>query len=139
QLRQAVATLGMTGAERLRDPLSLAYDLNTPVAEMGGAALALKGKGSVDEDAFYLQQRTEQETYRHQVKAYVGSLESLAGLLDSVKGRKQIVLFSAGFDQSVVSGADGADRQANAASVATGRLWEVTGDSHFGDASTRGG
>lgn len=138
QLRQAVSTLGMAGGERLRDPLALAWDLGVQVQETP-AGLVIMGGGGIDRDTFYLLQRTEQEVYRRRVGAYVGSLESLARLLDSVKGRKQIVLFSAGFDQSVVSGADGAERQADAASVAQGRLWEVSGDSYFGDASARGG
>lgn len=138
QLRRAVATLGMTGGERLRDPLGLAWDLGLKVQETQGG-LEIMGGAGFDRDMFYLQQRTEQEVYRRRVGAYLGSLESLARLLDSIKGRKQIVLFSAGFDQSVVSGADGADRQADAASVAQGRLWEVSGDSYFGDASARGG
>ena len=138
QLRQAVVTLGMAGGERLRDPLGLAWDLGVRVQETPGG-LEVMGGGGFDRDMFYLQQRSEQEVYRRRVGAYVASLESLARLLDSVRGRKQIVLFSAGFDQSVVSGAEGADRQAANQAVAQGALWEVQSDAYFGDASTRGG
>jgi hypothetical protein len=56
-----------------------------------------------------------------------------------VQGRKQVILFSAGYDQSVVGGASGAERQASNEAVTEGRLWEVTSEGHFGDASAHFG
>lgn len=136
QLRQAVANLGAARGERLRDPLGLAWDLGISVQETQ-AGLVFTG-GDVDRDAVFQLQRSEQEAYRRSVATYVGSLEGLGRLLDSVQGRKQVVLFSAGFDQSVLAGSQGADRVESSRSVTEGRLWEVQGDSYFGDSSARG-
>ena len=95
--------------------------------------------GEEERDAVILLQRSEQEAYRRSVAGYVESLSSLGRLLDSVQGRKQVVLFSAGFDQSVLSGSQGAERAESSRAVTEGRLWEVQGDSYFGDSSARGG
>jgi VWFA-related protein len=140
QLRAAVAKLGLTGGERLRDPLGLAWDLGMPVQETQSSMEFIETTkfDSDNRESFLLLQRTENEAYRRRVAGYVGNLDTLAKLLDSVNGRKQVVLFSAGFDQSLVSGAQGAERQASSAAVTEGRLWEVSGDSYFGDASARG-
>jgi VWFA-related protein len=140
QLQEAVASLGMTKGERLRDPLGLAWDLGVEVQETTGGLQVVADPGpdpEVTRDMFYLRQRADQEAYRRLVVGHVGGLDALAKLLNSVQGRKQVVLFSAGFDQSVVGGAVGAARQASNEAVTEGRLWEVTTEGHFGDASAR--
>ncbi len=140
QLRQAVAKLGMADGERLRDPLGLAWDLGMPVQETQAGLVFIQTTraDSENRESFLLLQRTEQDVYRRNVAGYVGNLEALAQLLDSVQGRKQVVLFSAGFDQSVLSGSQGSERQEASRAVVEGRLWEVQSDSYFGDATTRG-
>jgi VWFA-related protein len=151
QASEAVARLGMVKGERLKDPLGLAWDLGIPARQSaagvqvlddpaGARAMAPAGLDpDYLRDMFYLRQRNDQTAYARLVGNHVSGLDALAKLLDSVQGRKQVILFSAGYDQSVVGGVEGAERQASNEAVVEGRLWEVTSEGHFGDASARFG
>jgi VWFA-related protein len=140
QAAQAITTLGGAEGARLRDPLGLAYDLGIQVAAgtsaSGTQGLEMKEDRRSDNRADLLQvARSEQAQYRQRVVDYVVELRKLTELLDSVQGRKQVVLISAGFDDSMLLGAEGAERSESSRSVAEGRLHEVQSDRHFGDAS----
>jgi|KBSSwiStaDraftv2_1062776.scaffolds.fasta_scaffold08883_3 VWFA-related protein len=142
QVARAVATLGTADQVRLRDPLGLAYDLGFVPSETTGKwglqiQEAPRGEGENRGQVLQLA-RAEQNAYRQRVLGYVGELQRLAQLLDSVQGRKQVILLSGGFDQSVLLGAQGTERADNAQAVVEGRLWEVQSDRHFGDSQTRG-
>jgi hypothetical protein len=126
----------MAAPDRLRDPLGLAWDLNIKVQE---TTSFLSFETEDERDSVYQLMRSEQEAYRRRVGAYVAGLDALASMLNAVQGRKQVVLFSAGFDQSVLSGSQGMERQEASRAVTEGRLWEVQSDSYFGDATARGG
>jgi VWFA-related protein len=147
QAAHAVANLGGAEGLRLRDPLSLAYDLGIPLADISGSfglLLQPKEKGKIDIAAVLRDQllqvaRAERDAYRQRVTAYVLELQRLAQLLDTVEGRKQVVLLSTGFDQTVLLGADRAEQAESSRAVTEGRLWEVQGDRHFGDATARSG
>jgi VWFA-related protein len=142
QVARAVATMGSTEGARLRDPLGLAYDLGfTSKDPSGKSGLQISEENSRDPD-FYrdmvlLQARSERSAYRQRVLGYVGELQHLAQLLDSVQGRKQVILLSGGFDQSVLTGAQGSEQAEASRAVVEGRLWEVQGDRRFGDAGAR--
>jgi VWFA-related protein len=135
QLRQAITGMGLARANRIVDPLALAWDLNIAVRE---TALGLEFESEEERDRMFQLMRSEREAYSRRVEDYVAGLDSLARLLDAVSGHKQVLLFSAGFDQSVVGGSQGAERQEAARAVAESRLWEVQSDAYFGDASARG-
>lgn len=147
QAAQAVANLGGAEGERLRDPLALAYDMGIPLAETSGSFGLLlqpseKMGGKVDMAAALRDQllqvaRAERDAYRQRVTAYVSELQRLAQLLDALEGRKQVVLLSTGFDQTVLLGAQRAEQVESARAVTEGRIWEVQGDRHFGDSTAR--
>ena len=147
QAAHAVATLGSAEGARLRDPLGIAYDLGVPLGEgtgRWGLLLQPQEKGKVDLAAVYRNQilqlsRAERDQYRQRVVQYVGELQRLALLLDSVQGRKQVMLLSGGFDQSVLMGAQSTEQAESAQAVTEGRLWEVQDDRHFGDSVARSG
>jgi VWFA-related protein len=142
QVARAVATMGSGGGARIRDPLGLAYDLGfaprDPSAKWG-LELADSNKNDPDfyRDMVLLLARSERTAYRDRVVSYVGELQRLAQLLDSVQGRKQVILLSGGFDQSVLTGAEGTEQADLSRAVVEGRLWEVQGDRRFGDAGAR--
>ena len=121
QVARAVATMGSAEGARVRDPLGLAYDLGfTPTDPSGKWGLQL-AEGGKDPD-FYrdmvmMQARSERNAYRQRVVGYVGDLQRLAQLLDSVQGRKQVILLSGGFDQSVLTGAEGTEQADSARAV----------------------
>jgi VWFA-related protein len=140
QVARAIATMGGTPGARLRDPLGIAYDLGfSPQGPSGSFGLVIPDKKDPDfaRDSVLQLARSERNAYRQGVVNYVGELARLAQLLDSVQGRKQVVLLSGGFDQSVLMGAQGAEQAEASRAVVEGRLWEVQGDRRFGDAGTR--
>jgi VWFA-related protein len=142
QVARAVATMGSAEGARLRDPLGLAYDLGfTPKDPSGKWGLQIaEGDNSKEpdfRDMILMQARSERNAYRQRVVGYVGDLQRLAQLLDSVQGRKQVILLSGGFDQSVLTGAEGTEQADSARAVVEGRLWEVQSERHFGDAGAR--
>src|SRR5260221_4835427 len=139
---RAVARGGTGEGPRLRDPLGLAYDLGfTTIDPFGKWGLQILDETSKDpefnRDMTLLQARTERNAYRQRVVGYVGDLQHLAQLLDSVQGRKQVILLSGGFDQSVLTGAEGTEQADASRAVVEGRLWEVQSDRRFGDAGAR--
>jgi VWFA-related protein len=142
QVARAVATMGSAEGVRLRDPLGLAYDLGfAPNDAPGKRGLEIEGKEGKDPD-FYrdmvlMLARSERTAYRQRVVSYVADLQRLAQLLDSVQGRKQVILLSGGFDQSLLMGAEGTEQADASRAVVEGRLWEVQGDRRFGDATAR--
>jgi len=77
--------------------------------------------------------RAEQTQYRQRVDSFLGGLQNLGRMLDSVQGRKQVILLSAGFDSSVLAGATGQEKADAAQAVTEGRLWDVQSDRYFGD------
>ena len=52
--------------------------------------------------------------------------------------RKQVLYFSAGFDARMLVGQWGAEQRASADSAVEGRLWEVDGQTRYGDSRLRG-
>jgi VWFA-related protein len=141
QVARAVATMGSGEGARLRDPLALAYDLGfAPKDPSGKWGLEIEGNSKDPDfyrDTALLLARSERAAYRQRVVSYVGELQRLAQLLDSVQGRKQVILLSGGFDQSVLTGAEGTEQADASRAVVEGRLWEVQGDRRFGDAGAR--
>jgi VWFA-related protein len=137
QLARAIESLGMLETQRLRDPLSIAYDLG--VAREGPGLPPAAG-GEMTEhlkEQARAMAKADQPLYRQRVDAFLGGLDRLARMLDSVQGRKQVILLSAGFDSTVLGGAQGQEAtEASQASV-QGRLWDVQSDRYFGDATAR--
>jgi VWFA-related protein len=141
---QAVAAidgLGLGASARERDPLGLVYDAGLGSAFEGKPADATEGSVKMQTIADELHDqavqlgRADRERYTQHVVQFLAGFQSLARTLDSIKGRKQIVLFSEGFDGSVITGATGADRATSANNVAEGRLWEVDSEGHFGSST----
>jgi VWFA-related protein len=137
QFARAVETLGVLDGERVSDPLALTYELAPELLDSGRAA----GRDSdwVDHmrDQVLALRRGDDARYAQRVGDFLGGLQRLARALDAVGGRKQVVLLSGGFDQSVLMGAQGAQAAQDSEAVITGRLWEVQGDRRFGDANAR--
>ncbi len=141
QLTQAIQSLGLVETERLRDPLNLAWDLGIIDAVRPGGPGAGMGGGSKSSgyliDLYRQNLRNERVQYSAQVGGYLGAMEQLGRLLANLQGRKQVVLFSGGFDPAVLLGADGAERQDILEARMEGRLWDVQSDRYLGDATAR--
>lgn len=141
QLRGAFEDLAGLQRERRPDPLGLAFDMGLKIGEDGGLGLTDRGDKSprqTDFDEMLRAQliqadKAERQIYAGRVQTFLDGLEGLSKLLDSIQGRKQVLLLSAGFDPSVLGGVDGAQRAESTRSVTEGRLWEVDTTAHFGD------
>lgn len=139
QLKRAVNTLGVLQLDRRADPLGLAYDLT----DLGGAFADVAPEdtnGPVTDAIRAIQirfERAQEAAYRQRILALLDSLAQLAKALDSVRGRKQVVFLSSGFDPAVLTGEQGAQSLADSDAIVRGRVWEVQTETRFGDTEVR--
>ncbi|HUG54783.1 MAG TPA: VWA domain-containing protein [Vicinamibacteria bacterium] len=139
QLRRAVATMGLTQPDQRADPLGLAFDLR----ELGAVAADTlpEERGDMVRDSIRAIQlrfeRAQEALYRQRVLALLDGMHQLAASLDVVQGRKQVIYFSNGFDETALEGQKGQQQLQDNEAVTRGRLWEVPSDNRFGDAQVR--
>lgn len=134
QVAEAIGGLANQDRPRVSDPLSLAYSFG-PEPSADTSSIKEQAQSEADEHIrgqAVLLERTEQRYYRTRVESFVSGLEGLGKLLDSVQGRKQVILLSGGFDQKVLGGAEGEQRIESTTAVAEGRTQDVDPDEHFG-------
>jgi len=134
QVMNAINAVGRGDMARNRDPLGILFDANlqstlvvSPEAQGREAAVAEASRQQT-----LLLMRQERQAYAQQITQFLGGLQALARQLDSIRGRKNIILFSEGFDSTIITGAQGNEKKQASASVAAGALWEVDGDAYFG-------
>jgi VWFA-related protein len=147
QVIAALEGLGVVNPfERIGDPLNLT------IRALESTITALQGEGATDEggglgarpdaNALLLEQlkdmqpmvnRGGRDVVKSQITDLSLSLDELARILDSVTGRKQIVLFTNGFDSDIVFGTtDQARIQEITAAVQFGQTWRVDSEERFG-------
>jgi VWFA-related protein len=138
QVERAITTLGLVETQApMRDTLSIAYDMGLP---RWGQGIGPPPSGAMNQeliDQARRMARADQTYYKQRVDGFLDSMEQLVKTLDSVQGRKQLVLLSGGFDSSVTSGAKGQESQEASEAVVAGRTWEVQTDRYFGDSAAR--
>ena len=141
QLRKALHGLGVLQLDRRADPLGLVYDLREMGDALGQTPHGEKaGRDEFGEDVREMlirYQQMELTSYEQRINAFVDSLGHLGRALGSLQGRKQVILFSSGFDPRVLSGNQGDDAVAASEAVLHGRTWEVKSSSRFGDNQLR--
>lgn len=133
QVARAIDAVGRGDASRNRDPLGILFDtgLDTSVT------LAPSGDRVADDarDRALTLMRQQRQAYAQQITNFLGGFGALARQLDAIRGRKHILLFSEGFDSTILSGAQGNEQKAATNAVTTGALWEVDSDAYFGSAT----
>lgn len=139
QVERAIQGLGLVETQRrLPDRLNIAYDLGVPA---WGPGIGPPSGDPLDQYLIQMAQlmaRGDQGLYRQRIESFLSGVEQLVRTLDSIQGRKQLILLSAGFDSTVTGGAQGQEKAEASSAVESGRLWEVPSDRHFGDAAARG-
>jgi len=149
QLARAIDTLGMDrtpGKSATLDPLRfmLAPTTLDPAAAGGGSPSSSGGaRVEVGQMATEHMQalvnvvdKDQKQFERSRITAFTRALGDMARQLDAVRGRKQVVLFSEGFDSKLLVGRaieEGAEREQEAAAAQSGRIWTVDFDDRFGN------
>jgi VWFA-related protein len=152
QLAYALDTLGVVNpAEVVNDPLKIQLaDLEKAAAQdRGGGGRGEGGPAALNIDDIMIDNLRDlsaiagvsnQAIRANQVLALSSSFTQLAQTLDAVPGRKQVVLFSEGFDSSILLGTTDSEeirRQTEAA--ASGEYWRVDSDVRFGSGASQSG
>ena len=147
QLTQAIETLGVVSPEATPGDVAAAHELG--IARPGSPATLPTGDVSIETggerasgvEAALREQlkqsvldyaRQNQQRYNQSVMSYLANLRAFVTELEWLRGRKEILLLSAGFDARALVGAGLRERTQSSSAVIAGRLWEVDPDAHFG-------
>ncbi len=138
QVARAIDALGRGDASRNRDPLGIVFDtgLDSTMSLPEGAST--RGQDAAADEArekTFMIMRQQRQVYAQQITRFLGGFQALARQLDAIRGRKHVILFSEGFDSSIISGVSGNEKNVASAAVTTGALWEVDSDAYFGSAT----
>ncbi len=137
QVLRAINAIGHGDMGRARDPLGILYDANLQSTLVASSESSDKADAAADQSRAQtlLMMRQERQKYAQQISQFLGGFQALARQLDSIRGRKNVILFSEGFDTTIITGAQGNEKGAASAAVTTGSLWEVDSDTYFGSAT----
>jgi VWFA-related protein len=149
QLRHAIDTLGLVKEGiRTSDPLSFAL---LPPGDSSAATPQSEKDAAIREyfaDVARMQQSANDQRERGRIATHMGTLGQIAQVLDSVRGRKHVLLFSEGFENRMLMGNAGqtakplgqidATQDTAAESSISGQTWKIDSDARFGSSSTRG-
>lgn len=132
-LDEAIASAGETRHFRAADPLLVALPPPSQRTERAHEQRAIEEARERDARASALLDSERRDRIRDQVQ----SLSALARALDRLRGQKQVILLSEGFDARLVTGrtelsSEEAMRENRA--VERGELWNVESESRFGSA-----
>lgn len=140
QVLRAIDSLGSGDMSRARDPLGILFDAGIDsqisMGESGGGTAADRVADD-NRDRALMMMRQQKQAYAQQITVFLGGFQALARQLDAIRGRKNVILFSEGFDSSIVTGAQGNEQKMASNSVTTGALWEVDSDAYFGSATSQ--
>ena len=142
-LHGAIDTLGNPSLFRIADPLIMAAVLsgNTGSGVAGGGA---EGDGRSEaaaaiaesaEDFNRMNRNVDDSYLRSRIEVQLNTFASIARVLDRIRGQKQIILLSEGFESRLISGREEFDDQAaqEAEQALSGEAWKVDQDRRFGN------
>ncbi|MCM2268849.1 MAG: VWA domain-containing protein [Thermoanaerobaculia bacterium] len=147
QVQMALETLGLAVGSPRRDPLGiLLADIErsapgaAPRRRSESQAADRRDAEADDVLLAHLQRLASQERASlrgqraYEATAFTEGLASLARMLASIQGRKQVVLLSRGFDESLLLGAaDPAQEELASSAAASGEIWQIDSEARFGD------
>jgi VWFA-related protein len=151
QLARAIDTLGYrrTFDARRTDPLRFLIDppdsglASQGIGQSDGTDLrAQKDQILLDylKTVSFVAERSERAFEMGRISGYSRSLGEMARTLNSVKGRKNVLLFSEGFDSRLLLGRQTTDAEADAdnVSIMFGETWRVDNDQRYGNTGLQG-
>jgi VWFA-related protein len=139
QLDAALATLGLPSlTSPAADPLALTVFNPSLAAVVVGERGALRSSSDAEFadtlNAFKQMEEKIHDTYvQGRIRSLATSLSTLAVTLNSIHGRKNVIFFSEGFDQKLLSGITGADAGREMGDyLAFGQYWRVESEDRYG-------
>jgi VWFA-related protein len=142
QLARGIDTLGMRRGLQSDKPDPLHFIIENGFAASGASSgLSDSNKAPRDQVLYELMQmnslqveRTERAYEVSRITSFTRSMAEMARALNSVQGRKNIVLFSEGFDSRLLVGRDSLDTENafDADNIAGGRSYLVDNDARYG-------
>lgn len=144
-LAAAIETLGNPKFYQLRDPLFLSAATSS-VRDSGTGGAGERGEAAriATEEVAELNRINAQNNddyNRGRVRTQLKTFGGFARVLDRVRGRKQIVLLSEGFDSRLIQGRESSgssDNRRDAEAVISGESWTVDNDQRFGSTTASG-
>ncbi|HVT44404.1 MAG TPA: VWA domain-containing protein [Thermoanaerobaculia bacterium] len=137
-LKAAIRTLGFTRFYQTLDPLHLSGADGGMMHSPAAGSDTLIGM-ELEEFANLARRRiqaNDDNIRRNRIERQLQSFGNLARLLNSVRGRKQIVLLSEGFDGRLVQGRqelNNLDLQLEQDALMRGEIWRIDNDQRFGN------
>jgi VWFA-related protein len=151
QLARAIDTLGYREAFDARRLDPLRFMIEPPSSESSGNGFTLSEGTDLRQQRDqaireYLQtlaftaERSERSFEMGRISAYSRSLGEMAHILNAVKGRKNVILFSEGFDSRLLVGRPTTDQEAqdDNFNAMVGDIWKVDSDQRFGNTGLQG-
>jgi VWFA-related protein len=142
QLARAIDTLGISASgEVTGDPLAFAFDLSNLV--MGASVTRGQGRSEAAaaemietlQTMASLTRARSDEYARDRVRQLIQSFSQLAGALDAVAGRKDIIYLSEGFASRLLVGTRHNEQEQEW--LLRGETWKVDSDKRFGNSPLR--
>lgn len=142
-LLNAIETLGNPKFFRVADPLMLSAVVQTAGDGQGPGA---DGRASMDSavaeaaaDMKRMAQSAQDSEMQNRLRIQLTNFGSIARSLDRLKGQKQVILLSEGFDARIVQGREDLNsdtaKQENEAAF-SGEIWKVDNAQRFGNSSS---
>ena len=141
QLARGIDTLGMrTGLQDKPDPLHFIVE-DGFAASAANSGMAESNRSARDQIMFEMMQMNSLQVERTQrsyevgrITSFTRSIADMGRALNSVQGRKHIVLFSEGFDSRLLIGRDTLDAENafDSENIAGGRSYLVDNDARYG-------
>jgi VWFA-related protein len=142
-VKNAIEALGSSVEFKVADPLLLVPPVAGPSTGSGqpmGRKSELEEARQQDLQVFDQMTRAGQNgEAAGRIRSQVQNLGGIATALDQLRGQKQVILLSEGFDPKFIIGRQeisGQKAQEDAASIASGEIWKVDSDERYGNASS---
>jgi VWFA-related protein len=142
QVRLALAALGKGQIVEARDPLKIVANVDTAMSGnailMPGVQAALNTEGT--RELQNMADRSQGAKNAGDAIVQMQQLGALSEVCRSIGGRKHVVLFSAGFDEALLSGTQDNDRRDELSRTVNeqGQIWNVNSDEYFGNRQVTG-
>lgn len=142
-LEHAVSTLGIPKYFKVADPLRIAPppDKRMITGSVGGRVTEEVGPIALQEleESNQRAQRGHDAEQRGRLRKQFNQFGVVARMLDKLRGQKQVILLSEGFDPRLVQGTQDlsfAATQKQNDAVMSGEIWNVQSDDRFGSATS---